>query len=308
VSAPATPSVSLAIGPDRDELEVPWSYTMRTQGKQKRASVLYAATTAVRGERARACDPRIDLAASAIEMCHVGALLHDDVVDASDLRRGLPSVAAIYGAPLAVATGGVLLGDALKLFSRCGDDALALVADAAQRTCAGQMQELRERHDVGRTPLQYFEAIEGKTAGLFWLAAQLGGLLAGGDATALDRLARFGSAFGMAFQIVDDLRDLFADGPDTGKPRGNDLLNGNYTLPVIYAMEERAELMQLLQGDGDVDAVINGITATRAVGRASAQARRWIGEAKAAVQALSGSQSLLEIADAELAQISDDGA
>ncbi len=175
-----------------------------------------------------------------------------------------------------------------------------LATETAVRMCEGQMCELRGLHDLGRTQAEYFEAIEGKTAGMFWLAASLGGVLGGAGPEAMGALARYGESLGIAYQIIDDLLDITGNPEETGKSHGNDLQNGNYTLPVIYALEECPRLSELLREEATVKTVIDPIRDTHAIGRAGAEARRWIEKAKGAVCLLPATRGLLGIADAEL--------
>jgi octaprenyl-diphosphate synthase len=281
-----------------------WDYAAGTPSKQTRSKVLLAAEVAVRGGTGKP-DPRTTVAARAVETLHLASLAHDDVVDAGEMRRGAASLPASFGAPLAAAAGAAFFGRALNLFACCGEAAVMLASETAIRMCDGQMCELRALHDLGRTPAEYFEAIEGKTAGMFWLAANLGGLLGGADPEAKSALARYGESLGVAYQIIDDLLDLAGDPEDTGKSHGNDLKNGNYTLPVIYALEECPRLSGLLREEATVETVIGPMLDTRAIGRAGAEARCWIEKAKSAARLLPAAGGLLEIADAELGTLDD---
>jgi geranylgeranyl pyrophosphate synthase len=276
-----------------------WDYAVGRPSKQTRSKVLLAAEVAARGGNGKP-DPHTAVAAQAVETLHLASLAHDDVVDAGEMRRGAASLPASFGAPLAAAAGAVFFGRALNLFACCGEEAVMLASETAMRMCEGQMCELRALHDLGRTPAEYFEAIEGKTAGMFWLAANLGGLLGGADPEAMSALARYGKSLGIAYQIIDDLLDLAGDPEDTGKSHGNDLKNGNYTLPVIYALEECPRLSELLREEATVKTVIDPIRDTNAIRRAGSEARRWIEKAKGAVRLLPAARGLLETADAEL--------
>jgi geranylgeranyl pyrophosphate synthase len=287
-----------------DSLAELWDYAMGSPSKQTRSKVLLAAETAARGGTGKPA-PRTAIACTAVETLHLASLAHDDVVDTGELRRGLASLPAFFGAPIAAGAGGVFFGRALNLFARCGDEAVVLASETAMRMCEGQMQELRALHDLGRTPAEYFEAIRGKTAGLFWLTANLGGLLGRANQAVMDALALYGESLGVAYQIIDDVLDLTGDQRGMGKPHGNDLKNGNYTLPVIYALEECPELAELLQEEAPVETVIGPIRDSHAIGRASAEARRWIEKTTNAVHWLPAASGLLEIADTEIGALDD---
>ena len=285
-----------------DALDDVWRFAVSGPSKGTRSRLLFAAETAVRDGGVER-DPRVETAALAVEMFHLASLPHDDLMDGSGLRRGVQSLPARFGAPLAAAGGGLFFGRALSLISACGPEAVAIAVGTAESMSAGQMLELRDRYDTGRTPARCLEAIRGKTAGMFWLAAALGALLGGGNAAMRRALGKYGLALGVGFQVIDDVLDIAADGRITGKPRGNDLQNGNYTLVAIYALEEVPELVDLLGHDSDGEDAERRILETGAIARASAEARRWIDDAKDAVRAMPGAGDLLAIADAELARL-----
>jgi geranylgeranyl pyrophosphate synthase len=286
-----------------DVLEEAWSYAVGGSSKQTRSKVLLSAEATARAGRGAAC-ARTDIAAAAVEMFHLATLPHDDVIDDSSLRRGVESLPARYGAPLAAAAGGLFFGRALTLFARCGQDAVAIAVEATGRVCTGQMLELQDRHNTARTPARYIEAITGKTAGMFRLAAELGAMLGGADETAQRHLKRYGIALGIGFQLIDDILDFTGNQEHMGKRCGNDLSNGNYTLPAIYAFEEDPKLDSLLLEDAPTENVVDQILETEAITRASVVAREWISQAKGAVWAMPEAQGLLTTADAELERLS----
>jgi heptaprenyl diphosphate synthase len=287
--------------PKAEALAAVWRYGLSAEGKQTRVRVLRAAEIASRRGEGVA-DERVPTAAWAVELLHLGSLAHDDIADGGSMRRGLPSLPTFFGAPLAAAGGAAFFGRGLGLFAQCGGSAVALAAEAATRACEGQMRELRSLHDTSRTPADYFEAVQGKSAAIFSLAARLGGELGHAEPATLDALASYGNALGVAHQIIDDVLDLTAGSEQTGKRQGNDLENGNYTLPVIYALEESWELADAIQDDAAVDVVIELILDTDAVARANDDARRWIAEARESVRGLCATE-LLAIADEESAAL-----
>jgi geranylgeranyl pyrophosphate synthase len=286
-----------------DVLKEVWDYAVGSSSKQTRSKVLLAAETAARGRAANPC-PRTDIAAAAVEMFHLATLPHDDVMDDSSIRRGIVSLPARYGAPLAAAAGGLFFGRALTLFARCGQDAVSTAVKAAERVCVGQMLELQDRYNTSRTPARYIEAISGKTAGMFRLAAELGAMLGGADEMTQGHLAQYGITLGIGFQLIDDILDFTGNQEQMGKQCGNDLSNGNYTLPVIYALEECPKVGSLLQDDAPTENVINGILETEAIARASVDAQDWISKAKNAVRMLPEARGLLMTADAEFERLS----
>jgi geranylgeranyl pyrophosphate synthase len=286
-----------------DVLEDVWNYAVSAPSRQARSRVLLSAEAAAR-DGVGYPSARVDIATSAVEMFHLATLPHDDVIDDSDTRRGMVSLPARYGAPLAAAAGGLFFGRALTLFARCGQDAVAIAVKAAERVCTGQMLELQDRYDTARTQARCLEAIQGKTAGMFRLAAELGAILGGAEGAAQRKLGLYGMALGIGFQLIDDILDFTGDSEQMGKPLGNDLHNGNYTLPVIYALEECPMLDSLLREDTPADSLVTQILETEAIARARVDARAWISQAKDAVREFPVARGLLMIADGELDRLS----
>jgi heptaprenyl diphosphate synthase len=286
-----------------DVLEDVWSYAVGAPSRLARSRVLLSSEAAARAGVGYP-SAHVDIATVAVEMFHLATLPHDDVIDDSDTRRGMVSLPARYGAPLAAAAGGLFFGRALTLFARCGQEAVAIATKAAERVCTGQMIELQDRYDTTRTPTRCLEAIKGKTAGMFRLATELGAMLGGAEGAAQGQLGLYGMALGIGFQFIDDILDFTGDPEQMGKPLGNDLDNGNYTLPVIYALEECPKIDSLLREDAPADSVVNQILETEAIARASVDARGWISRAKDAVREFPDARGLLLIADGELNRLS----
>jgi len=185
------------------------------------------------------------------ELVHLGSLYHDDVIDEAETRRGVPSVNARWSNIVAILAGDFLLARASSLAASLGADVASLLAATIGELCRGQVLELQHLFDVDRSEEDYASAIEGKTAALFATSCRIGGMVSGvGDAT-LDALTRFGRHLGMCFQIVDDVLDLSSTDDALGKHAGQDLLEGIYTLPVIYMVRESEELHDLLGGPLD---------------------------------------------------------
>jgi geranylgeranyl pyrophosphate synthase len=296
---------SLSPGLRTDALAEVWDFAVDGPSKQTRSRLLFAAEETARGGLGSP-DPRTDTAAAAVELFHLASLPHDDLMDDSDVRRGLQSLPARFGAPLAAAGGGLFIGRALSLFAACGPEAVSIAAQTIERMCEGQMLELRDRYDPGRAPARCLDAIKGKTAGMFWLAAKLGAMLGDADAATQTRIAQYGLALGVGYQIIDDVLDIAADESLTGKSHGSDLHNGNYTVVVLYALEQDPQLLGVLEArEIATEDVMKRILKTQAVPRASADARQWISDAKESVRDLPAGGGLLAIADAELARLDD---
>ena len=174
---------------------------------------------------------------AAVELVHLGSLYHDDVIDEAETRRGVPSVNARWSNIVAILAGDYLLAQASSLAASLGADVAALLAATIGELCRGQVLELQYLFDTDRTEDSYLSAIEGKTASLMATACRVGGMVSNVSADTLDALTQFGQHLGMCFQVVDDVLDVTQTEAELGKPVGNDVHEGVYTLPVIYALQ-----------------------------------------------------------------------
>jgi heptaprenyl diphosphate synthase len=171
-----------------------------------------------------------------VELVHIGSLYHDDVMDEADSRRGVISVNARWGNLVAILAGDFLLARASEIASSLGTEVAGLLAATIGRLCEGQVGELQHGFDAGRTEQAYLSAIAGKTAALTATSCRIGALTAGLPRSQVDALTGFGEAFGMAFQIRDDVLDVIGTEASLGKPAGHDMVEGVYTLPVIRTL------------------------------------------------------------------------
>jgi octaprenyl-diphosphate synthase len=175
--------------------------------------------------------------AAVIEMIHTATLLHDDVVDASQLRRGHATANAQFGNPASVLVGDFLYSRAFQLMVGVHRmRVLEIMADATNLIAEGEVLQLMHAGDAALDERAYFDVIERKTAKLFEAAGRLGGVLGGASADCEDALARYGMHLGTAFQIMDDVLDYSGDGAEIGKNLGDDLAEGKMTLPLIRAL------------------------------------------------------------------------
>lgn len=238
-------------------------------GKRLRPVVTLGAAYAAKGPAP--VHPDAVTGAAVVELVHLGSLHHDDVIDEAETRRGVPSVNARWSNIVAILSGDFLLAQASVLAASLGADVAALVGATIAELCRGQVLELQHLFDVGRSEADYDASIRGKTASLLGTSARIGGVVSGVDERTLDALTRFGEHLGMCFQIVDDVLDVTASDAVLGKPAGNDLVEGVYTLPVIYALAESEELGSRLGGvvaRHDLPAVRELVAATTGVARA----------------------------------------
>jgi len=151
---------------------------------------------------------------------------------------------------MAILAGDVLLSRASEIAASLGTEVAALLARTIGRLCEGQIEELRHTYNVARPEPSYVASIAGKTASLYATSARIGGIVAGLDRSLIDTLTEYGEAFGMVFQIVDDLLDVTATDDQLGKPAGHDMVEGVYTLPVLRTLQSggiaAASLLDLL--------------------------------------------------------------
>jgi len=180
-----------------------------------------------------AIDARARDLAAAAELVHMATLLHDDVIDDGDERRGRPTSRRIWGNAVSVLAGDLLLVEALRLGCRAHAETWSELVATLGRLVDGEVVQLRGRHSVSLAEATYFEILRGKTASLFEWSLRAGAREGGAGRAAIDALGRFGEHLGMAFQLVDDVLDY--ESQHSGKTMFADLLEGKVTLPLIWA-------------------------------------------------------------------------
>ncbi len=243
---------------------------------------------------ARACgydgDEHVKLAA-VIEFIHTSTLLHDDVVDESDLRRGRSTANAVWGNAASVLVGDFLYSRSFQLMVELERmPVLRILADTTNTIAAGEVMQLL---NIGRADLaedDYLQVIERKTAVLFAAATELGGVLGDLPAAQVDALRHYGMQLGYAFQIADDLLDYVSDADTIGKNIGDDLAEGKPTLPLIYALQgatpEQADSLRRAIEHGGLDSLDRIIAAIRDSGALERTRERAQQHAAAAREAL----------------------
>jgi octaprenyl-diphosphate synthase len=277
-------------------------YLVAAGGKRLRPALLLLACGAAGDRDKSGLEKRLQLAA-VIEFIHTATLLHDDVVDASDLRRGRETANAAFGNAAAVLVGDFLYSRAFQMMVELRDmGVMQVLADATNTIAAGEVMQLMGSHDPEVDEARYLEVIRRKTAKLFEAAARLGPVLARKPGLE-DAFAEYGRRVGTAFQLIDDVLDY---GGDLGKSVGDDLAEGKPTLPLIYTMRrgtaEQAALVRKAVAEGgreDFTRVLEAIRASGALDYARAAAQRESEAAARAITALPESEfkgSLLELA------------
>jgi geranylgeranyl pyrophosphate synthase len=256
------------------ELSADLAATRAAGGKRVRPLLVLLCAGANGGEEAVR-------AATAIELVHMATLVHDDVLDAAPLRRGLPTIAAVSGPDRAAAAGDLLFSRAFAFLAEHGDSrSVSLLAEASAALARGELAQRRDAFDLGISEERYLERCRLKTAKLFECACRMGS-----DSEAL---GTFGGEIGLAFQLLDDVLDVSGPVERTGKARGTDLLDGTVTLPLILAAAAdrsiRATDLRALDSPG-AEALCDRIAASGALDRVRSRALEMVAAAKARLAA-----------------------
>ncbi len=277
------------------------TYIVRSGGKRLRPIlVLLSSKAFAYGGR-----DHITLAAI-IEFIHTATLLHDDVVDASQMRRGRSTANAIWGNEASVLVGDFLYSRAFEMMVEVDSmRVMQILAKTTNTIAEGEVMQLLSCHDPATTEADYIRVIRSKTAKLFEAAAQLGAVIAGEDPGLEAAMAKYGAHLGTAFQLIDDLLD-YSRGSYTGKNVGDDLAEGKPTLPLIHALHRgnrsQRELLRAAIEHGGLDQIDKVVAAIEATGSLAYTARRAEDEADLARRALAPvpnsayKQALLDLA------------
>jgi geranylgeranyl pyrophosphate synthase len=218
-------------------LQTVCEYVFEAGGKRLRPGLAI-----VSGRLFGASDEELLPAAAAVEMIHTATLLHDDIMDASPMRRGRVTVSRRWNPVVAVYSGDFILSRAFTLLSGYGRiDVLEAFSEVTTRLCRGELLQARHRHDLDISVEDYLAIIDCKTAHFLSACCRVGGMLASAAPEALDALSRYGTQIGLAFQVTDDLLDYVGDVEETGKDVGADFREGKYTLPVIMALQAEGD-------------------------------------------------------------------
>ena len=230
---------------------------------------------------ARACEHKTDAhiaLAAIVEFIHTATLLHDDVVDASDMRRGQATANEVWGNEASVLVGDFLYSRSFEMMVELGSmRVMEVMAKTTNRIAEGEVMQLINCHSPDTTEAQYLETIQRKTAKLFESAAQLGAVISGQSSAVELALARYGRHLGTAFQLIDDVLDFSADVEKLGKNIGDDLAEGKPTLPIINALHRGSAAQKtLLTGaieSGGLDRIDDVLEAIESTGSLAYTAR-----------------------------------
>lgn len=232
------------------EIRAMADYCIDTSGKRIRPALVFFSGWCEGEEPA----PDLVQVAAVVELVHLATLVHDDIMDEAEVRRGRPTAARKYGAAAAVLLGDALFAHALHLASLFPTtEVCRAVSESTRKVCAGEIVQTLRRRTVGITRADYDRVIDLKTAELFRVSCALGARLGGHSPAFVDAAARFGRHLGIAYQIYDDLADFFGREQRIGKTLGTDLASGKLTLPLLFLRDrlpadERAVLEAELEG------------------------------------------------------------
>ncbi len=257
--------------------------TLAATGKRLRPALTLLAARLHENTLAR----RVELAVAA-ELLHTATLVHDDVIDRSDARRGHQTVHAAFGNTLAVLTGDYLFGKSGELVASLGSTGIMRVFSwAVMEVVKGEMLRPTLGDDLNQTEHDYLAKIRGKTAALLAMCCETGAMLDADDLGTVGHLHAYGMNLGMAFQIVDDVLDYTATEEQLGKPVGSDLRQGTVTLPALYYLRDHPEdpaVTALLRQDGTYDSraddAVRAIRDSDAIERSLDRARDYAADAE----------------------------
>ncbi len=252
-------------------------HILNTRGKRLRPTFTFLVSKATGYKSSHLVE-----AALAVEMIHTATLLHDDVIDESDYRRGELTVNSKWNNLVSVLMGDYFFAKAFTLLVKTGSlEILGRVSRATERVSVGELRQIEEAHNYELTEDEYLKIISDKTASLFQTSAVSPSILSGAPEEMVKRLANFGEYSGCAFQIADDLLDFVGDTQRTGKSLGNDLINGKITLPLIYAFRQsqartRKTIIKVLENgveEGGFDRVLDFIQTSGGIDYARGRAQ-----------------------------------
>jgi len=248
--------------------------------------------------------------AAAVEFIHTATLLHDDVVDDSNLRRGRATANSVWGNQASVLVGDFLFSRAFQLMVADGSlRVLEVLSNASAVIAEGEVQQLMTNNNIGTTEVDYLSVVSAKTAVLFAAACQVGAVVAGRPREEEQALEAYGRNFGIAFQLVDDILDYSAEEANLGKSVGDDFREGKMTLPVVLAYERASEaerdflrrcLEELEQSEEDLKRAIAIMDRCDALADAKARARAYGDAARRALDAFApgeAKESLLKVVE-----------
>jgi geranylgeranyl pyrophosphate synthase len=258
------------------------TFTLAAGGKRLRPLLVFLST-----KREVDIGEKQYAAAAAVELIHMATLVHDDVLDGAEMRRGQPTLVARYGLPVSVAAGDYLFSTAFEILTSAGSPrAVSLLTHTSLGLSIGELTQMEETADFSLSPQAYFDRCRLKTSGLFATACRLGALLSGCSEETIAAIGEFGGHMGLSFQVSDDILDFSGDTSLTGKKIGTDLKDGTVTLPLILALKRDPDLIKLLagrSGEEQLEEICRRVNASGALAEALKHALGYVDRAKEAL-------------------------
>lgn len=276
------------------------TYVIAAGGKRIRPTVTLLSFKALGGKDVQQA---VNLAA-ALELIHSATLIHDDINDGGEMRRGRPAAYKKFGLQNALVTGDFLFVKAFGIGGQFDGTIVELTANACAALAEGEIAQKRHAFDTSVTKDEYVDIIRRKTALPIMAGAKIAGLLAGANLEDVEAVGDYGLYLGIAFQIVDDILDVIGDGARLGKPAGTDIREGNVTLPAIHALNDglqvdKPELARLLRKtakeNGDLESVLTILRTSGAVEKAWTDARAYGELAKQAIASLPPTEAKVQM-------------
>jgi octaprenyl-diphosphate synthase len=283
-------SLRNALSSDVDLLRMAADLLVRAGGKRLRPSILLLAYRAAGGTETRRAVPL----ATAVELLHTASLVHDDINDHSELRRGQATINARWGNGLALLVGDFVFVRLIGLLATCSPREIQILGDCCTAVVEGETLQMLHRGDWNVTEVLYLDIVRAKTASLFAACGELGAALAGAAEEQVAALRTYGESLGIAFQIQDDALDLVGERETLGKPVCLDLEQGTMSLAVLYALEHEAGAAEILRA-GDRAQVTRLLQDGGALAYAAQRARAFIERALLALAVLPDSQARDEL-------------
>lgn len=227
----------------------------------------------------------IKLTAVALELIHMASLVHDDVIDAADIRRGQPTINYTWNDRIAMYTGDYILACSLAYMTNIKDPiAHRILSHALIEVCLGEIEQIKDKYRFNQNLRDYLRRIKRKTALLIAVSCELGAVSTGADKHIYQKLFKFGYYIGMSYQITDDILDFTSSEQELGKPSGEDLRQGNITLPVLYAMNDpilKAKIIKVNEQTTkeEMSSIISAIKASGAIDQSHKISRRYLDKA-----------------------------
>lgn len=294
--------ISDALSVNNPEISEMCDYVISSGGKRIRPAICVLAHKACDGSDVKVID-----VAAAFEIIHDATLIHDDINDNSEIRRGRKALHKEYTVSKAIIAGDLMFAIGFRLVGTCAGKVIDAVVNASEAMADSEFIQKDFEHTPSVTEENYMDIIRGKTAMPICMSAKVGAIMANVDDTTVDNVSKYAMDLGLAFQIIDDILDVTGDPSNTGKRVGSDIMEGKPTMPVIYAMQDKTHGKRLKElfcttelSDNDVKEALDIIKRTDAVEKCMKRADELAASAKKSISSIPQSkykESMVALAD-----------